>query len=426
MNKKDQDYSFIKETIKQKDKKATRKKIAVAAVCGIVFGLCAAVTFMLCMPYIVKEMSKQGQQQETVQLSPPETETPEKEKKAEQEQKAAEEEQDNPDTEELQSGSDSGTRIREYYKTIQKIAEEPRKALVRVAGMTGDADLLDDSLLTYGDEEGIVFHKSEQAYFILTTSDHFEKLKNFRITFSNGDTAVGSLCGADKRTKIAVLRVETDNIKEETQREIPAVSLSPEREAELMQPVIAIGSPAGDTDSLIYGTITSIAGELNIADAEYSLITTNMVSGKDGGGILLNMEGQMTGLIVSDDEEDDFVLRAISTAQLGPLLEKLTNGEAICYAGVIGSTITREQSERLEIPQGVYVDRAERNSPAMTAGIQSGDIIHSLNGQEITTMQEYSKILQNIDPGTRTKIHVYRKNTEEYVDVELNIIIQED
>ena len=181
---------------------------------------------------------------------------------------------------------------------------------------------------------------------------------------------MGSLCGADKRTKIVVLRVETDVISEETRKEIPAVSLCPERDEEIMQPVIAIGSPSGDMDSLFSGTITSVAGELNIADAEYSMITTDMVSGKDGGGILLNMQGQMVGLIVSDDEEDDFVLRAVATSQIGALLEKLTNGEKICYAGIIGSTITMEQSQRLDIPQGVYVDRVEQNSPAMTAGIQ--------------------------------------------------------
>lgn len=422
MNKKNQDYSFIKETIKQKDKKATRKKLAVAAACGIVFGLCVVFTFMLCMPWIMDMLEKKGQMRETVQFSPPE-EVSDQEKEAAQDTSPEKEESDS-DTAKEQTENDSAARILEYYRTIQNIAAEPRKALVRVAGMTGDSDLLDDSFLTYGNEEGIVFYKNEQAYFILTTSENFEKLKTFRITFSNGDTAVGSLCGADKRTKIAVLRVETDVISEETRKEIPAVSLCPERDEEIMQPVIAIGSPSGDMDSLFSGTITSVAGELNIADAEYSMITTDMVSGKDGGGILLNMQGQMVGLIVSDDEDDDFVLRAVATSQIGALLEKLTNGEKICYAGIIGSTITMEQSQQLDIPQGVYVDRVEQNSPAMTAGIQSGDIIHAFGDQEIATMQEYSRILQHTEPGTRMKINLYRKNTEEYVDVELNIIVQ--
>lgn len=422
MNKKNQDYSFIKETIKQKDKKATRKKLAVAAACGIVFGLCAVFTFMLCMPWIMDMLEKKGQMRETIQFSPPE-EGSDQEKEAAQDTSPEKEESDS-DTAKEQTENDSAARILEYYRTIQNIAAEPRKALVRVAGMTGDSDLLDDSFLTYGNEEGIVFYKNEQAYFILTTSENFEKLKTFRITFSNGDTAVGSLCGTDKRTKIAVLRVEADMISEATRKEIPAVSLCFEWEETIMQPVIAIGSPTGDMDSLFYGTITSVAGELNIADAEYSMITTDMVSGKDGGGILLNMQGQMVGLIVSNEEDDDFVLRAVATSQIATLLEKLTNGEKICYAGIIGSTVTIEQSRRLDIPQGVYVDRVEQNSPAMTAGIQSGDIIHGFGDQEIATMQEYSRILQHTEPGTRMKVNLYRKNTEEYVDVELNIIVQ--
>ena len=139
MNKKNQDYSFIKETIKQKDKKATRKKLAVAAACGIVFGLCAVFTFMLCMPWIMDMLEKKGQMRETVQFSPPE-EVSDQEKEAAQDTSPEKEESDS-DTAKEQTENDSVARILEYYRTIQNIAAEPRKALVRVAGMTGDSSI---------------------------------------------------------------------------------------------------------------------------------------------------------------------------------------------------------------------------------------------------------------------------------------------
>ena len=54
--------------------------------------------------------------------------------------------------------------MKNVYKTIWDIAEEPRKALVQVTGLTDTEDLLNDSLLTYGDEEGIVFLKTKMRF----------------------------------------------------------------------------------------------------------------------------------------------------------------------------------------------------------------------------------------------------------------------
>lgn len=200
VDKKDQDYPFIKETIKERpiDKKTVLRRLAMAASCGIVFGICAVVTVMAFVPNIFRQFEKEAKKPETVQLSPPagsefargtDTQTAESVQ--------PEEEED----------ADSADHLKNVYKTIWDIAEEPRKALVQVTGLTDTEDLLNDSLLTYGDEEGIVFLKNKDAFYILTTSDELEKAEKFKITFSNGVMAEGTLCGADPRTKLVVVRV---------------------------------------------------------------------------------------------------------------------------------------------------------------------------------------------------------------------------
>ena len=277
--RKDQDYPFIKETIKQRpiDKRELLKKIGTAALCGVVFGLCAAVTLMVCMPEMVNKYEQQIKKKETVQITP--SVQPEGEPEPAVSVAPSQEPQ-------VQTGSADAEEsvtvdhLKNIYKMVRKIAEKPQKALVRVAGLTGDSDLLNDSLLTYGDEEGIVFLKNEDGFYIVTTSDRLEQTEKFRITFSNGDSAEGELCGADSRTKLIVIRVLAENLKKETIEEIPAVPLATEENQEQTQPVIAIGSPAGNMDSLIYGSITSVSGKMNIADAEYSLITTDMAGGQ--------------------------------------------------------------------------------------------------------------------------------------------------
>ena len=81
--------------------------------------------------------------------------------------------------------------------------------------------------------------------------------------------------------------------------------------------------------------------------------------------------------------------------------------------------ISKYQSENLDIPRGVYVDAVEEDSPAMTAGVQNADIVHALNGKEISSMNRYSAILQSLVKGSRVKLEVYRKNPYgTYVNVE--------
>ena len=409
-NKKNQDYPFIKETIKQRpmDKRKVLEKLGVAAACGIVFGLSAVFIIMICMPGILDKYEQQIKKKEIVQITP--SIQPSGDSSLQQETASVDkstEEIDAANNEDIQEKS-TVSHLQNIYKMVRKIAMEPQKALVRVAGITGDSDLLDDSLLTFGDEGGIVFIKNKDGFYIVTTSDRLEEIEKFRITFSNGKSAEGELCGADSRTNLVVIRVPIENIDEET------------------QPVIAIGSPAGDMNALIYGSITSVSGKLNIADDEYALITTDMAGSQKGGGVLLDMNGRMTGIIISNDNQENTVLRAVSVAEIKCLLEKLSNGEPICYTGIRGTTISKRQSEQLNIPQGIFVDRVEQGSPAMNAGIQSGDILYKVGDQRVLTMDEYSMVLQNKQPGDRMEVTLYRKSpAEEYVDVELNILIKE-
>ena len=64
------------------------------------------------------------------------------------------------------------------------------------------------------------------------------------------------------------------------------------------------------------------------------MLTTNMVGSEDGGGILLNMSGEVVGIICSQENENSSVIRAVEAAQLRPLLEGMANGEDICYIGI--------------------------------------------------------------------------------------------
>lgn len=360
-----ENYSFIKETIKEQptDRKRLAGKFLTAAVCGVIFGACAAGTMALIVPKALERFGTAPDQKAVVTLTP---------------SVKAEQVTPTPEATEQEKTSASTAWQNDLSDGMSQIAEEPRRALVRISAAGEDSDLLDDSFLEYGDEEGFVFLKNSEAFYILTVSDQMQEADKFTVTFSDGTVTDGILCKKDLRTGFFVIKVPFTSVDEETQEKIPAAPLVTADDMKQTESVIAIGSPSGDYDSLMGGTITSVTGTLKVADEEYGMLTTDMVGSEEGGGILLNSSGEVAGIIWNQEEDRTNVIRAVETAQLRPLLESMANGEDICYIGIMGATISSYQSENLDVPRGVYVDAVDEDSPAMTAGIQNGDILHAL------------------------------------------------
>ena len=377
----------------------------------MIFGACAAGTMALIVPKALERFGTAPDQKAVVTLTP---------------SVKAEQVTPTPEATEQEKTSASTAWQNDLSDGMSQIAEEPRRALVRISAAGEDSDLLDDSFLEYGDEEGFVFLKNSEAFYILTVSDQMQEADKFTVTFSDGAVTDGILCKKDLRTGFFVIKVPFTSVDEETQEKIPAAPLVAADDMKQTESVIAIGSPSGDYDSLMGGTITSVTGTLKVADAEYGMLTTDMVGSEEGGGILLNSSGEVAGIIWNQEEDRTNVIRAVETAQLRPLLESMANGEDICYIGIMGATISSYQSENLDVPRGVYVDAVDEDSPAMTAGIQNGDILHALDGQEVQSMEEYASVLQGLNKGTRTTVNVYRKNPfGEYEDVQLKVTIKE-
>ena len=431
-----ENYSFIKETIKEHptDKKNPVKKFLTAAVCGVIFGGCAVGTVALFLPGVIETIEDSTDHHTEVTLVPAVTEAPADLKEQEQTEtgegtantrESGQNEAQSSTAEDIAAKDTAADDA--WAELVRNVAEVPRKALVRILALGNDADLLDDSFLKYGEEEGFVFLKNDKAFYIMTYSDNMDDAGKFQVTFSNGDMADATLCKSDSRTGFLVFQVPFTDVKDATAKDIPQAALAGDDDIEQMDAVIAVGSPTGDYDSLVSGMITSVTGTMKVADEEYGMLTTNMVGSEDGGGLLLNMSGEVVGIICGGQEdENNSAIRAVEATQLRSLLEGMANGDDICYIGIHGATISEYQVENLGLPEGIYVDSVEADSPAMTAGVQSGDIVHTLDGQEIRSMDDYSSMLQSLNRGSKVKLEIYRRNSYgTYVNVELNVIIKE-
>ena len=97
---------------------------------------------------------------------------------------------------------------------------------------------------------------------------------------------------------------------------------------------------------------------------------------------------------------DQNTITALSISQLKGIITELSNGRAIPYLGMKVSTVTDEIAEEYGLPRGVYVKNVETSfpSPAMNAGIQEADVIVSVNGEEIMTVEAYTQTLMSLSP----------------------------
>ncbi len=425
-----ENYHFIKETIKKKpsNKKVVIQRAVGLAMGGILLGGCAAFAFVAFLPTAVDKLGIPQEKRVNVDLSG----TPEYSESVPTTQVDGLTE-DEPGEEILispEENEDTADVLEEYekiYESVLQIAEEPRKALVRVSGISGDENLLDHSFLHYGEEEGIVFLENDKDYYILTGSSDIEDAEKIQITFSNGANALAEMCKSDSRIGLAVVRVPKVRLSENTLEEISVASLGESYSMYLAKPVIAIGSPMGDYDGVMYGMVTSVSGTVSIADCEYNQMITDMQGNPDSDGVLLDTSGNVIGIIMRSQEEDTTMIKAIPVAQLRPLLEILCNNEPIKYLGIHGITISEAQAENLGVSTGIYVDSVETDSPAMIAGIQSGDIITGLNGERVEDMQSYTAKLQKTEVEEGAQIELVRKSATDgsYVEMDFDLTIEE-
>lgn len=427
-----EDYQFMKETIKKKplDTRRIFCKALGFIGGGLLFGVSAAAAFSGSTAFVLRFGDKDTGKEDVRLVTPapgepaPSGEEPEEKEPYGDSVPSSEENDDTSGT-----GSASGKPMEEYeeiYQQALEVSREPRKALVTVSAVSDHMDLLDDSILSYGDAGGILFLESDSDLYILTESGELEDADNLQVTFSDSSTATGFLCKADSRLGLAVVRVPSGSLSKETREAISIAALGNSYSLQQAKPVIAIGSPTGDKDGVLYGVVTAVSSKLSVADAEFNLMTTDMQGSPDGSGVLLDTDGNVIGVITKLGEGETNIIRALSVTQLRPLIELMSNGGKVKYVGLKGVSITEGQAKSLKIPQGIYVNSVDNDSPAMEAGIQNGDIITAIAGKTVKNMQSYTTALQQQKVGVKAALSVARQNGEDgFVDMEFEVKIEE-
>ena len=253
-----------------------------------------------------------------------------------------------------------------------------------------------------------------------------ENVERIQVTFWDSSTVDAIYQRHDANTGLTILKTEVANLSESTRDGMEVAPLGNSYSVSQGDPVLSLGSPMGYSDSVAYGVVTSVTNKISTLDTEYNLLTTDILGSPEGSGILINLEGEIVGIIAQNYSSDSKnIVTGLAISQIKSLIESLSNNEARPYIGIKGQDVTEALSERTGIPKGVLVNSVAEDSPAMFAGIMEYDVIVQINGEKVQTLRQYQEQLSKCSPGQTVKVTAMRRGAEGYTEMDFDVTIGE-
>jgi serine protease DegQ len=235
------------------------------------------------------------------------------------------------------------------------------------------------------------------------------------IALADGRTTTAKVIGVDPETDLAVLKVNLTNL--------PTITLGRMDQTRVGDVVLAIGNPFGVGQTVTMGIVSALGrNHLGINTFENFIQTDAAINPGNSGGALVDVNGNLLGIntaIYSGGSLGIGFAIPVSTAR--SVLESIITTGSVTrgWIGVEPQDVTPEIAESfgLEQKSGAIVAGVLKNGPADRAGIKPGDILVSVDGQDITDTTRLLNLIAQIKPGSNAKIHLVRKNRELDLDV---------
>jgi len=241
---------------------------------------------------------------------------------------------------------------------------------------------------------------------ILTNAHVVEGATTIYVTLTDKREFKAKLLGMDKRTDIAVVRIDA--------HDLPKLPLGDSSKVRVGEWVLAIGSPFGLENTVTAGIVS--AKSRDTGDYLPFIQTDVAVNPGNSGGPLLNTAGQVIGInsqIFSRSGGYMGISFAIPIDEAMRVADQLrTNGKLVRgRIGVALGDMTKEVAESLGLgkPRGAYVRNVEAGGPAAAGGMEAGDVILSFNGREINKATDLPRVVGDTRPGTVATVQVWRK-----------------
>ena len=419
-----QKFEFMTERVKARplNKKKLIQKTLTTVSMAVIFGLIACITFSILQP-VINNWLHPKEEIEKIEI-PLVSEEILPEDMLVHEETIIEPTQEVIDT--LKDEMELGTKeYQKMYQSIHSLVLSIQSAEVTVTGVTQELDLFNAVYESTDKSIGYIFAQNSTEILILVEKERVSGIEDLEVTFIDGSKVAAQIRGTDANTGLAVLVVEKEQMSESTLGVIGFLNLGSSSLSTLIaSPVIAMGNPLGNR-SVVYGMITSADTTITMADNNYKLLTTDMYGSENAGGILVDLNGKVVGIINQKYNEGGAsnLISALGISEIKSALQRMSNGMENSYIGILGTDVPSKLSSTQKVPAGVYVTGITLDSPAMLAGIQSGDIIVSMGRKKVTSFADYLKILSEWTPGETKEVILMRQSQDVYKTAKVEVVV---
>jgi serine protease Do len=267
-----------------------------------------------------------------------------------------------------------------------------------------------------GAGSGVIF--TEDGY-IVTNYHVIQGANKVQVTLHNGETYPASIVGGNNDMDIAVIKIKATGLK-------PA-KVGDSSTVQVGDTAVAIGNPLGQLGgTATTGIISALDRNLTIEGRTLSLIQTDAaINGGNSGGGLFNSKGELIGIVDAKSsgvgvEGLAFALPINSVVDdINAIIENGTGGTTRPVVGVTIADVSEDSARYYQLESaGVYITQVTGEN-AKKAGFQSEDRIVSLDGEEITSSQQFVAAVKKHKAGDIVTIVVSRSGQEIEIKTEL-------
>ena len=237
-------------------------------------------------------------------------------------------------------------------------------------------------------------------------------------------TYTARIVAYDQEADIAVLKVDASGLT--------AAEFGDSSTCKVGEMVVAIGNPLGleFQNTVTCGIISALNREVTINDNAMTLIQTDTaINSGNSGGPLINSAGQVIGInsakmssTYSGEASIEGIGFAIPMSEAQTIIDDLINYGYVTGRPQLGITcqdVGETVSQAYNLPIGAYVVSVTEGGSADAAGLQSGDVIVAIQGQEISTTEELNDIKNEYKAGDTITLTIVRSGERMEVEVTL-------
>jgi serine protease Do len=256
---------------------------------------------------------------------------------------------------------------------------------------------------------------------IVVTNHHvIENAEEIRVILADETSFTAKVLGQDKKTDIAVLKIEPGETK------LTAVSFGDSDRLRVGDWVLAIGNPFGLGGTVTAGIVSARGRDIGNGPYDDFIQTDASINRGNSGGPLFNTAGEVVGIntaIYSQSGGSVGIGFAISSNLASRVSDQLAEfGQTRRgWLGVFIQEVTPDIADSLGLKDaaGALVSSVNENSPAAKGGVQPGDVILKFDGKLIGKMRDLPRIVAETDIGTKVDVELFRQGKSTVFEITL-------